>query len=610
MKKFVFLPLSLLALTLSGCDFLSSGGVVKKSSSDITSSPTGGDSSDPTSVVSGTSTTSDSSSTSETSATIPSISTTSTDWGGNTTDPFEIVNESGLEEGFTVDGSVYTITTAGTYTLTGKLVGQVVINAGSKDTVELDLAGVDISYASDSPIRATQVDKLKIKSIADTSNRVVDNRANKTVDSDDQGEGAIAGKCDMNFIGSGQLYVEGNYNNGIHTSKDLKIKNTQMRVVGHQHAIRGGNSIEINNNATYIEAVGQTGDGLKSNDAGVTSKGKQKGDININGGTIIINSANDGIDAAYNVNIQAGTDEDTSEETIPNVAIYTETYATLTKSISRPAPGGGGWDNGGNTNKSATTAKGIKGNNSVNISAGNIYIEAYDDGIHANTEPLTDSDDVETGVNGEGNITISGGVTSIKCADDGMHADNILAITGGNVIVTQSYEGLEGHIINISGGVTRVKGSDDGINAGGDDNPQINISGGFVEVTVSPSGDTDGIDSNGTYTQTGGVVITKGPNSQNSSALDHEGTAYINGGTLVVLGAIEGSNTRWGGGTPPGGGGGSGNVSIGSGMNTYNLSLHSKGNHTITVNDITYNFTNDVAYGKTTCYSDVAVTGN
>ena len=66
MKKFVFLPLSLLALALSGCDFLSSGGVVKKSSSDITSSPTGEDSSDPTSVVSGTSATSDSSSTSET----------------------------------------------------------------------------------------------------------------------------------------------------------------------------------------------------------------------------------------------------------------------------------------------------------------------------------------------------------------------------------------------------------------------------------------------------------------------------------------------------------------------------------------------------------------
>ena len=600
-KKSVLLPLSLIALALSGCNLSPSSGKTK------TSASSGGNisTSSPASTNSG----SDSSS-STTTVTNPPISTTSIDWGGqDITDDFEMVDSNGEANGFTVENSVYTITTAGTYTLTGKLTGRVVINAGSSDTVELDLSGVDISSSDNSPIHALSVDKLKIKSIKDTTNKVVDKRSAKTVDVDDQGEGAIAGKCDMNFIGGGQLYVEGNYNNGIHTSKDLKIKNTHMRVYGYQHALRGGNSIEVNNNATYIEAVAKTGDGLKSNDAGTTSKGKQKGNINLYGGTIIINAYNDGIDAAYNVNIASGTDDDTNETTIPSIAIYTETYATLTKSVSRP--GGPGWDNGGNTNKSATTAKGIKGANAVNISEGNIYIYAYDDGIHANTEALTDGDDVATGVYGEGNITISGGNVTIDCTDDGMHADNVLSITGGSVIVTQSYEGLEGHEINISGGEVRVTGSDDGINAGGDDNPSITISGGFVEVTVSPNGDTDGIDSNGTFTQSGGIVITKGPNNQNSSALDHEGTAYINGGTLIVLGAIEGSMTRWGGGTPPGGGGGGGgNVTIGSGMNTYNLSLHSQGNHSITVNGVTYTFTNSSTYSQTTCYSDTPVTGS
>lgn len=126
-------------------------------------------------------------------------------------------------------------------------------------------------------------DKVKIKSLEGTVNSVVDKRANKVSDVDDQYEGAIAAKSDLNFIGRGRLQVEGNYNNGIHTSKDLKIKNCEIYAYGYQHAIRGGNGIEILNNDTKIYAVAKTGDGLKSNDASITSKGKQKGTISITG---------------------------------------------------------------------------------------------------------------------------------------------------------------------------------------------------------------------------------------------------------------------------------------------------------------------------------------
>ena len=161
-------------------------------------------------------------------------------------------------------------------------------------------------------------------------------------------------------------------------------------------------------------------------------------------------------------------------------------------------------------------------------------------------------------------------------------------IAGGIINIDSSYEGLEANIINISGGTSYVKANDDGVNAkSGIATPQVNITGGYLDVTVSPNGDTDGIDSNGTYTQSGGIVITRGPNSEMAAALDADGTKTITGGTLIILGY--------------------GNVSRGSGVNTYSLSLNSTGNHTITIDGTQYTFNNSYSYGRTTVYSSVSV---
>lgn len=591
-KSLLLFSTSLVALLLAGCTISTGGSNKKRKSSSgdsLTSSKT--DSTSGSTTRSGTVTYS--------TGTYVPTSTSDPDWGGgDITGDFSVVNEAGQQSGYTVSGSVVTIGVAGTYTLTGSYNGRIVVDVDESETVELDLNGVSITSSDNAPIFAKSADKLKIKAVKDTTNQIIDNRSKKTSDSDDQGEGAIAAKCDLNLIGKGTLSVEGNYNNGVHTSKDLKIKNIQLKSYGYQHAIRGGNSIEVVNATTYIKAIAATGDGFKSNDAGVNSNNKQKGNICFYGGTTVIHSKEDGVDAAYDLICASGTDEDSGETTIPTINIYTDKYATLTKGTYRPGPGGGGPGGGGsegNTNKSSTTAKGLKGSNTIQISDGQIYIKAYDDGLHANSEALTDSDGNSTGKTGLGNVTISGGTITIDCSDDGMHADNTLSITDNAIInVTNSYEGLEGTIINVSGGTTRVYGTNDGINASGG-SPAINISGGFFEISVNPNGDVDGIDSNGTFNQTGGVVVAKGPNQSMASALDHEGRATINGGTLVVLGAIEGQNT---------------NVTIGSAMKSYSLSLHSSGSHTFTVNGNSYSINNSYSYSKTICYSDSAVTGS
>jgi hypothetical protein len=203
---------------------------------------------------------------------------------------------------------------------------------------------------------------------------------------------------------------------------------------------------------------------------------------------------------------------------------------------------GGGWEGGGSSSseKSDVSSKGIKADNQIVVSGGTIDIESADDGIHANY-----GEALENGCNGVGDVTISGGELTISSADDGIHADRYLKISGGEINVTKSYEGLEGNQIEISGGFSYVYASDDGVNAGNTGaglTPKITQSGGLLFAAVPSNGDTDGIDSNGNIVVSGGTMIACGPNSNRGmSALDADGSVSLSGSstTLLIFGGSE-----------------------------------------------------------------------
>ena len=190
-------------------------------------------------------------------------------------------------------------------------------------------------------------------------------------------------------------------------------------------------------------------------------------------------------------------------------------------------------DNG--QNKPLYSAKGIKADNSINISNGRIIIYSTDDCIHANNNTV-----LENNADPLGDINISGGSISLTSGDDGIHSDNILNINGGKIEVITSYEGIEANIININAGEVLIYATDDAINvSSGNSTPCINVNGGYVEVQT-PSGDTDAIDSNGNYVQNGGTVIVKGGSSMGTVAgsIDVEGSVTVTDGTVVALGGI------------------------------------------------------------------------
>lgn len=499
----------------------------------------------------------------------------------------------------TQNDSVYTITHAGEYTVTGLLSeGQIVVNADDNAEISIILNGTSITCSNGSPIYIKNADNVKIKSEENTYNCIVDARAEADDNSDnsssENGNAAIYAACDLKLVGKGALSVTGNYNNGIQSKDDISIKNVTIKVNAVNNAIKGNDEVAIESGE--IIAISRKGDGIKTSNSSLSTKGKQKGNVIISGGNIDIYAACDGIDAAYGVDVSGDG----------NLNIYTDTYSDYSEAVAadnsgsstssvgtppdmnnaqnngnmgnppdmnntqnngnmgnppdmnnsssnsgnnpdmkgnfggrnRAANGMPGNNSSGNSSKKSYSTKGIKAESEINISGAAINISSTDDGIHANSN----SGVLETGEDGKGIISISGGTITISTGDDGIHADKELNITDGYINVLTSYEGLEAITINISGGQSFVYAADDGINActgDGTSTPLINITGGYVDVTTG-SGDTDGIDSNGSYTQSGGMVFVKGGSSsgQVSGSIDVDGNITITGGTCVALGGI------------------------------------------------------------------------
>ena len=536
----------------------------------------------------------------------------------------------------------YIISEEGEYILKGKLENGIVKVDAIDQKVILDLDGVSLNSSINSCIYVNDASKVEIKANKDTYNEIIDNREEENDET--EGSAAIYSNSDLEIKGKGSLYISSKSNNGIHSKDDLEIKNLTLKVDAYNNGLKGNDSLTIESGNIIV--ISKNSDGLKTSNSDISSKGNQRGNINILGGIIDIYAACDGIDAAYdfiidetegidkptltiytanyssysnssieksstnmylkmtstytnyryalyyyNDDINSGEfqnleydsvsmqgrqsyyyyktnynsnyknvklfayDKSNIENSLDNYyavsdgGVINSTYDTLQISsisngiinlawtnyqMTSQMPGPGGMQQT-NSEKLDYSAKGIKSNNNIEINSGIINIKSTDDAIHANR-----GEALENGETGVGNVNISGGDLNISSKDDGIHSDYILTIDGGNIIINESHEGIEGNQININNGNIKLQANDDGINAGGSYLAKsILIKGGYIDVTVG-SGDTDGIDSNGTYTQTGGFVIARtGAQGGGAGALDCDSTISITGGTCILAGPIE-----------------------------------------------------------------------
>ncbi|MBS6566890.1 MAG: carbohydrate-binding domain-containing protein [Faecalibacterium sp.] len=469
-----------------------------------------------------------------------------------------------------IDGQTVTITQAGTYQIAGTLGdGALIVESAENAKITLVLGGVSIKNSTGAAIQISTADDVTIELAEGTTNVLqsgeeVDIAA--ATESKEASGGALQSKADLKIKGKGSLTVLGYLNNGIHCTKDLKIKNGNISVTALGHGIKGKNSVTVSGGTVTVTS-GK--DGITSDE----TENEEKGFVTIEDGEIIITSVGDGVSA--------------------------ETTLTVTGDVISIISGGGSanaqqktdnmrdwwdFDNSASDDNSAS-CKGLKAGKAMMISGGSITIDAQDDALHT-----------------DGDMTISGGECILSTGDDGAHAALSLTVLGGKITVLTSYEGLEANQITLAGGELDITASDDGINANGgsdgfsggfgggfgggrgdmnsqsgdmtppdnsnmqtppdgnapsgnpptmpgqdaadstttddttDKQPVLLITGGKITVNA----DGDGLDSNGDLRVEGGDITINGPSNGGNGALDigteNGGAGVIAGGTLIALG--------------------------------------------------------------------------
>lgn len=520
-----------------------------------------------------------------------------TDDSKETTDDFTVTSENGE---ITQDGSVYTITAAGEYTLSGLLSdGQIAVDAGDGDEIKLILNNASISCSTGAPILIRNAAEVTVKAEKDTYNTVTDLRSGSADGVEE--DAAIYAACDLKLSGSGTLIVETAFDNGVKSKDDLSVKNLTLKVTAVGNALKGNDSVEIKSGSLIL--VSTANDGVKTENTGVSSKGKQRGTVSIAGGQVDIYAACDGISAAYNVEI--------SEEESCAVNIFTASYADVGEAVAdaetylivpsslyseacdyyaylyndddsdgvfvqcsydtmvysgRTAyyglafriPDGyrnilfhivtrGETPDGANykastTDETVNTA--MNGYLLTSVSGDTAYGDWVSITSGGNSSKTTYS---AKGMKAENEIIIDAGTITIRAGDDGLHANNGTALENGA-------EGLGN--ITVNGGSITVTSADDGMHA---DNA-LTVNDGTVNIVESHEGlEANVITLNGgttlVYADDDGLNACKGAAtpmvtinggyaeirtaSGDTDAIDSNGSFLMTGGTVLVLGGAQ-----------------------------------------------------------------------
>lgn len=236
---------------------------------------------------------------------------------------------SGSDGCYTKEGSTITFTKVSAdsiYTIAGEFKGNIIIDVGYDYKFELELLGLSVSSDNTNPIMIKSGDKVTLTAKKDYSNYVYDLRAVIDENSTTEKAGAIYSEVDMRIGGKGELTIVSENNNGIHSKKDLEVKNVNLTVHCKDNALKGNDSVTLEGAAATL--ISTMGDGIKTSNSDISQKGNQRGTIFISGGTYNVYAACDGLDAAYDIVVEDAAENDTV------LNIFTDKYSDYSEEVT------------------------------------------------------------------------------------------------------------------------------------------------------------------------------------------------------------------------------------------------------------------------------------
>lgn len=384
-------------------------------------------------------------------------------------------------DGVTVSDGVITITKAGNYRLSGTYSGQVKVEAADSDMVRLILDNATITNSTGAAINVVEADEVVIYTASGSTNTVSDGSSYSDTASGSP-DAAIYSKSDLTLAGEGTLKVEGNYEEGIHTTDGLVIASGTLEVTAANTGIKGKDYVDILDGTVTVTA---TKDGIKA----TNDTDGNRGWVRLSGGTVNISAGDDGFKAERVLEISGGT-------------------LNITESN-----------------------EGIEAQY-INILDGTVNVTSSDDGINASystssssSTESTSSSTTQTSQTAQSNQTAqntqSGQSAQGNAAQGGQGGQ---PPAGGQAPSGNMGQPPAGGGGGMGGGMGGGGGTFEVVDA------TINIAGGTI--TVNANG--DGIDSNGTATLSGGALVVNGPFTGGNTSLDTNGDLLLNGTTVVA----------------------------------------------------------------------------
>lgn len=542
----------------------------------------------------------------------------------------------GNTKAVSVKDNCITISAGGTYRLSGKLTkGQVLVTGSEK--VKLYLDGVEITSPSGPALVCTN-EKRTILSLAKGSQNTLTDSADNA---DTEINGCNVSACalfaqdKLTINGSGSLTVTGSSVDGIVCKDDLKLVNGTITVEAAQDGVKGkdcvamfgadlnvtaGNDgikstesnddtkgfLQLEQGSATVQAGGDclqaetlvwiadgtyhlTSSGTAVNtETGEANSGKGihcGGDVEIAGGKLTIDAAEDGVNCTGSLELQAGEVDVTSAEdgiqadgdlTVSGGTVTITTTGTVAASAqddfqpnnfgggnppsgdmpSGDAPSGnppelpdgetfGGGNFGGNGNTPPD-----KADNSQNAAAGDASAipaaamqttadSSTDAGASAAAATITAAEDATSnGIKCGGNLTMSGGSCTIDSTDHAVHAAGTAVFSGTTLEITSDNKGISSHgDLEISGGDITIHSCTEGVES----KAEMTISGGNVRILDASD---DGLNTGGSDSGSHAMTITGGYIYVNASGdgVDSNGTWEMSGGTLLVCGPTSGGD--------------------------------------------------------------------